>query len=286
MKGQVVRVISGFYDIKEKITKKQYRVRGSGNLRNKEENPLVGDWVEFEIDGFLTKIYERKNWFIRPKIANIDQAIIVMSIKQPEFSSLLLDKFLAIIEYKNIKPIILLTKIDLEENYLEIIKPYLDMGYEFYFINNKEIDINKIKELKQIFKDKVSVFMGQTGVGKTSTINMLSNNNFATQEISHALNRGKHTTRVVQIIEWNEGQLIDTPGFSSFELDIPKEDISKSFYIFREAAQLCKFRSCYHWNEQEKDCKVKQLVLENKISKSRYENYLYLLKESNGEKIY
>ncbi|UVD81762.1 ribosome small subunit-dependent GTPase A [Mycoplasma iguanae] len=274
MIGKVVRVIAGFYDVKSNEDQQHYRIRGSGNLRYTNNAPVVGDYVEFSPNGLLTKILERKNFFIRPKIANIDQAIIVMSLKEPKFSSLLLDKFLMIVESKNIEPIIFFTKTDLDEFF--DISIYQKMGYKCYAINNNKFDK---KPFLDLFKNKTSVFMGQTGVGKTSTINNLSDSNFAIQQISKALGRGKHTTRVVQIIDWNEGELIDTPGFSSIQIDLEPLEMARSFINFKEAAKECKFKSCIHFNEPEHDCKIKTLVRINEIPQWRYQNYLDLLKE-------
>jgi len=192
--GQVCKVISGFYDII--VDSKMYRVRGSGNLRNTEQSPLVGDFVVFEPEGFVTEIKERRNSLVRPKVANVDQAIIVQSYVSPNYSSILLNKFLAIIEANEIKPIIVFTKSDLaNESHLE---EYKKQGYEAYEISNT--DPSTLKELAGIFKDKLSVFTGQTGAGKSTTINSLANTDLETQEISKSLGRGKHTTRVVEII--------------------------------------------------------------------------------------
>ncbi|UWD34466.1 ribosome small subunit-dependent GTPase A [Mesomycoplasma molare] len=277
-KGKVIRIIAGFYDILDQ-NNNVIRLRGSGKLRNSDVLPVVGDIVEYEKNGMVNKILERKNFFIRPKIANIDQVIVVISLKEPDFSSFLLDKFLLIIESKKIKPIIIFTKVDLFLDFDLIAKDYKKMNYDFFFINNKEKESENIKKLKPLFKNKISVFMGQTGVGKTSLINNLSDQDFQTQEISKSLNRGKHTTRVVQMIEWNGGFLIDTPGFSSFSLDINKEEINQSFAIFRENFIYCKYRSCLHYKENEEDCKIKLMVKQEEIPLFRYENYINLLKE-------
>lgn len=278
MQGKVVRVIAGFYDIKDK-NNEYFRVRGSGNLRNNNFHPLVGDYVEFEKNGFLTKILERKNYFDRPKIANIDLAIIVISLKEPNFSSLLLDKFLMIVESKNVHPIVFLTKKDLlKPDDTETYDLYKKQNYEVYEIINNKTDFD-FDSLKNIFKNKTCVFMGQSGVGKTSTINSLSGTNYETQTISKFLNRGKHTTRVVQIIEWNDGELIDTPGFSSIKIHLTPLQAAQSYSAFKNASKECKYKSCLHYNEKIEDCKVKILVQQNLISEQRYKNYVVLLKE-------
>ncbi|WP_033161256.1 ribosome small subunit-dependent GTPase A [[Mycoplasma] collis] len=282
MKGQIIRVLAGFYDVVDE-NNKEYRLRGSGKLRQNGLSPVVGDYVEFSSEGFVNFVYERKNFFIRPKIANIDQAVIVMSIEQPTFSSLLLDKFLLVAEAKKIKPIILITKIDLNNKYKEILIDYLKMNYEIYFLDNKNKDFNILKKLKAIFKNKLSVFMGQTGVGKTTIINLLSNQDYETNEISFALNRGKHTTRLVQIINWNEGKIVDTPGFSLFDINLDKNEIAKGFAIFQDKYVKCKFRTCLHYKENLNDCMVKQTTKQNIIPEQRYKNYLIFLKKILGE---
>lgn len=275
LKGKVVKVIAGFYDIKEQNTHEIFRTRASGNLRKEEQNPLVGDFVLFEKGGFLKKILERKNFFVRPKIANVDQVIVVMSLTQPDFSSLLLDKFLMMIEYKKIVPILAITKNDLNTKNWNIFDLYKD--YQVFIISKDDPQV--IEQMKQIFQDKVSVFMGQTGVGKTTLLNRLSNSDFETQPISSALNRGKHTTRVVQMISWNGGELIDTPGFSSFDLDLDKNQMAKSFFVFQQNAPMCKFKNCLHYLEQLKECKIKLMVENKEIPLERYQNYLHWLKE-------
>ena len=272
MKGQVYKVISGFYDVL--CDDKMYRVRGSGNLRNQEESPLVGDYVIFEPKGFITEILERKNSLVRPKVANIDQVIIVQSYIFPNYSSLLLNKFLAIIEANNIKPIIIFTKIDLtKETHLQ---EYKNQGYETYEISNN--NLNTLKVLKNVFKNKLSVFTGQTGAGKSSTINSLANTDLKTQEISKYLNRGKHTTRVVEIIPWLSGKLVDTPGFSSLEFNLSKLKLARSYHDFKKYSQYCKFpRTCLH--NKEKECGIKTAVKNKIITKQRYEDYLKILME-------
>ena len=272
MKGQVVRVIAGFYDVV--VGDQEYRVRGSGNLRNNSDSPLVGDFVEFEEDGFLSKIHERRNQLERPKVANVDQAVIVISLKEPDYSSILLNKFLAIIEFNGIKPIIVFTKKDLtEESHLEEL---ISSGYEAYEVSNKNQE--GIEQMIPSFKDKLTVFTGQTGAGKSSTIESLSKIHRETQEISKALGRGKHTTRVVEIVPWHGGRLIDTPGFSSLELNLTKQELSKSFKQFAEFSKSCKFNDCIH--NKEIKCAVKKAVEDNIISKQRYYDYLRLLEEA------
>lgn len=273
MKGKIISLTGGLYEVK--VGKDAYKVKASGKLRYLETSPIVGDFVEFTPDEFIVKILPRKNSLIRPKVANIDQAVIVTSLKDPNYSSILLNKFLAIIEHNEIKPVILFTKRDLtDETHLE---EYVNQGYEAYEISNK--DVSSVDVIKGIFKDKTTVFTGQTGAGKSSTINSIATLDLATDEISKSLGRGKHTTRVVRIIEWNGGELVDTPGFSSLEFDLTKLQLSRAYHDFEKLSANCKFaRSCVH--NHEKDCGIKDAVENKIISQRRYNDYLRLLEEA------
>ena len=277
IKGQIYKVIAGYYDIK--VDGEIFRARGSGKLRFDNESPMVGDFVDFEKDGFVKKIYERNNSMVRPKVANVDQVAIVTSLREPDFNSKILNKMLAVVESKQIKPIIIFTKNDLEFDQ-KIIDGYKADNYEVYSITNN--DKSSLGDLPSIFKDKLTVFTGQTGAGKSTTINSISNFNQETQEISKSLGRGKHTTRVVEILDWAGGRLIDTPGFSSFEVGLDKLKLSKSFKDFRENSSDCQFpRNCLHYKEEK--CAIKKLVNEGKISKDRYNDYIKIIQEVDND---
>ncbi|MGL5205464.1 MAG: ribosome small subunit-dependent GTPase A [Metamycoplasmataceae bacterium] len=277
MVGKVLKINSGFYDIFSEG--KIYRTRGSGNLRETAQNPLVGDFVMFNPDGFLYEILERKNSLTRPKVANIDQVVIVTALCEPKFSSFILDKFLAIIEFQDIQPIILFTKIDLTND--NIYQDYKTQGYTVVKISNND-KLQDFSELKELLANKLSVFTGQSGAGKSSTINNLANLNLETQNISKALGRGKHTTRIVEIYKLDEFELIDTPGFSILESTLSKNDLAKSFHDFRRLSFECEFRTCIHFKELK--CKIKEEVEKGSILASRYKNYLRLISEVDSEK--
>jgi ribosome biogenesis GTPase len=272
MIGKVLKVNSGFYDIiSEGII---YRTRGSGNLRETAQHPLVGDQVKFNPDGFLYEILERKNFLVRPKVANIDQVVIVTALSEPRFSSFILDKFLAIIEFQGIKPIILFTKSDLIDD--KIFQDYLSQGYDVVKISNKD-ENQDFSKLTALLKNKLSVFTGQSGAGKSTTINNISNLNLETQIISKSLGRGKHTTRIVEIYQLDDFEIIDTPGFSILESTLSKNDLAKSFFDFNKLSFECEFRTCIHFKEI--NCKIKDEVKKGNILETRYNNYLRLISE-------
>lgn len=280
LKGKIYSINSGFYDVWNGI--KTIRLRGAGKLRNNNHTPLVGDFVLCS-EGFVEEILPRKNELIRPKVANIDLAFVIYSYNEPTFNSLVVDKYLAMIEYSNIKPIIIFSKQDLKDD-IDWYKAYKNMGYECFEIQ-QEFNKNSIK-IKNLIKNQTSVFMGQSGVGKTTLINNLTNQNLETQAISKSLNRGKHTTRLIQIYRYNDGEIIDTPGFSSLQLNLSSLQLANSFDEFKINAVKCKYRSCTHDKQSIQDCKIKQMVAEQKIPNFRYENYLKLLKETDEVKTY
>ncbi|QNM93405.1 ribosome small subunit-dependent GTPase A [Mycoplasma sp. Pen4] len=273
---KILSVNAGIFTVRNE--NEELKIPAAGKLRFRDEKPIVGDNV-IVTNGQITEILDRRNFFIRPKVANIDQMIVFMSSTEPAFSSFLVDKYFAIVENKNIEPILFITKVDLDNpTAIEMHNLYSEMGYKVFLINNEQ-DNFSFENIKHIFKNKYSVFMGQTGVGKTTTLNKLSNNNFETQAISKALGRGKHTTRIVQIIYFNEGFLIDTPGFSSLALDMNKVELAQSFKTFNTLSKQCKFRNCLHLNESNNDCAVKQKVGTPEIPTIRYNNYVKLLSE-------
>ena len=268
MQGRIIKQISNDYTVEG--SNQTYVCKCRGIFRKEKITPLVGDFVEFsEEKRLIEKILPRKNELVRPPVANIDQALIIMSVKEPEFSTNLLDKLLTIISYHNVTPIIILTKLDLlneqEKTDLEPIISYYKNYYEVLENTNYE-------KIKHILKDKVSVLTGQSGAGKSTLLNHLDHNlNLATNEISKALGRGKHTTRHVELLPIFGGLVADTPGFSSIDFqNLTKEDIRDQFPEFLEIS--CKYRDCMHHEEQE--CEVKQMVEKGNILKSRYENYL------------
>ncbi|WP_338822473.1 ribosome small subunit-dependent GTPase A [Mycoplasmopsis felifaucium] len=283
MVGKIYSINAGKYYINDE-SGKIHILPAAGVLRYKNNSPVVGDFVKFDEDKHLSNILERKNLLIRPKVANIDNVLIVMSIVEPNFSTFLVDKYMAYIEANNIVPILVITKNDIDnfDTCSKIENEYISLGYRVISVNyNNNIWVDKIKS---IFKNHTNVLMGQSGVGKTTLINKITNSNYYTQEISKNANRGKHTTRVVQIVNAFDGELIDTPGFSSLDIHFSKTEIAKSFKQFKELGAFCKFKSCLHCNEPEEYCNIKLSVKNNVIPLFRYENYLKILKEIKNDK--
>ena len=270
MEGLIIKNISDLYVIKSE--NKYYNCKAKGIFRNKHIIPVVGDKVLFDKEKLvITEILNRKNELIRPMVSNVDQAFIVTSTINPSFSTYLIDKLILLTEYNNIKPILIISKVDLNDEYDNYLNYYKKLGY--IVVKNNEID-----KIKKLLENKITVITGQSGVGKSTLLNKLDSNlSLKTNEISYALGRGKHTTRHTEIFEVANGYIIDTPGFSSLELPMTKEDIRDNFIEFDKYKDKCKYRDCMHLNETE--CMIKELVKSGEILKSRYENYTKFISE-------
>lgn len=279
MIGKVLSTIGGVYEVMT-LDGQILKTKPLGILKHKKIKIIIGDQVEVNVnEGTLTDVYERKNILIRPRISNIDLGIVVMSLDKPSFSSYLLDKFLTLLNLSNIKPLVVLTKIDLiDEKKLidEIIYNYSLLGVKVIPYSKKTLQ--GVDEIREIIKGKTVSFMGQTGVGKSSLINIIDCNYKRKEgEFSLALGRGKHETKEVVLLPYLDGFIGDTPGFSSLELDIYKEDLTKYFPLFKDYYTECKYSNCLHQNEP--GCKIKLLLKENKICLENYQNYLTILNE-------
>ena len=273
MQGQIIKNVSNDYTVL--ANNKKYVCKARGKFRKLNLIPLVGDNVLFDEDNnYILEILPRKNSLVRPPVSNIDQVIIVTSVKKPDFDTNLLDKMLCIVEFNNIKPIICLTKLDLLDDKEEIngyIDYYKSIGYDV--IINTELD-----RLKSLIKGKINVFTGHSGAGKSTLLNKLDSSlNLKTDEISLALNRGKHTTRHTELINVCSSWIADTPGFSSLEFtSMTNSDIRDNFTEFNEYKDDCKYKDCMH--NLEDVCEIKNKVNDNTILKSRYENYLKFIR--------
>lgn len=288
--GRIVKALSGFYNVKS--DQNVFVCKGRGVFRKKKITPLVGDFVHFDQlndrEGYITEIKPRENELIRPPIANITQAIIVCSIVEPAFSTVLLNRFLVLIESKKIRPIILITKKDLAtKEQLKNIEKYINMYQEIGYIVKL---VTTVKENKSLFMlsdllvDQVTVIAGQSGVGKSSFLNALNPElSIKTNEISKSLGRGKHTTRHIELVEVLGGLVADTPGFSSLDFkEIETSSLSTCFPEISNIAHRCKFRGCLHHNEP--DCAIKEAVYQGEISKERYAHYINFLQEIQARK--
>lgn len=269
--GTIIKQISNDYTVS--LEDKEIVVcKARGKFRNLHITPLVGDKVIIDYDNkYILEILPRKNELIRPTIANTDQAVIITSVHIPDFSSNLLDKLLVTIEYNNVTPIICFTKLDLIDDKK---REEIDMYINYYRSIGYQVYLNTDPEIKDIFKDKVTVFAGQSGAGKSTLLNRLDSNlNLETGEVSIALGRGKHTTRHVELIPLLGGYVADTPGFSSLEfIGMTNSDIRDNFIEFNEYRDNCEYKDCMHNNETK--CYIKDKVNDGTIIPSRYENYL------------
>lgn len=273
MTGLIIKIISNQYTILTEDGQEVLAV-AMGKLRLGSK-PLVGDKVEYELlDGryAIQKILPRKNYLLRPAIANVDQAMIVMSAVQPVFSPLLVDKLIFFISYRDIEPVIVITKMDLvspNDRINTYINDYVESGYQVITVGHDR----DVEDVRDALKGKITVLTGQSGVGKSTLLNRLDRDfAAATQEISKSMGRGKHTTRHTQLFPVGEGLIADTPGFSSLDFSrIDALTLAGKIHDFRNAGE-CRFKDCKHVNEP--DCAVKRKVELGEISRIRYNNYL------------
>ncbi len=270
-----MKALAGFYYVES--DGQLYQTRARGNFRKKGQTPYVGDVVDFsaeeQSEGYILKIYERKNSLVRPPIVNIDQAVVIMSAKEPDFNANLLDRFLVLLEHKNIHPIVYISKTDLlahPDELTETLAVYRAVGYDV---------AKSVADLLPLLTGKITVFMGQTGVGKSTLLNQIAPElALETGEISESLGRGRHTTRAVSLYDLNGGKIADTPGFSSLDYEVDTaEELNTCFPEIKKISQSCKFRTCTHTHEPA--CAVKPSVEEGAIAAFRFENYLQMLSE-------
>lgn len=282
--GVIVKSNKGFFDVYLTSEKEIVVSKTRGVIRHQKIEPLVGDHVELSLEDtkyIITKILPRKNELIRPKVANIDSGIIIVSVMEPEFQHFLLDKYLSVLEYNDIEPIIILSKFDLlygkEKEYFEKIRAYYEkIGYPVFITEQKELQ--DVERLHTLITGKTATVMGQTGVGKSTFLNSLSKQklDLATNEISTALGRGRHTTRIVELYPLLDAWIADTPGFSSFDsAEMEPGDVTFTFVEFPQ--YRCQFHDCAHQNE--KKCGVKDAVANGEIIPERLEHFVEVYQE-------
>lgn len=270
----ILKSIGGFYYVKS--GDKIIECKAKGKFRNLSLSPLAGDIVDFEDDGstkIISKIYPRKNKFVRPPFANLDLMILVVSTVEPAPNFLVLDKMCAIARHKDVDVAVVITKTDMAE-YNHVHDIYTKVGYPVFFTG--ENDQEQLSKLRELMKGKLCAFSGNSGVGKSTLLNKLFPHlELETGRISKKLGRGKHTTRQVEIFPMEDCMVADTPGFSSVELDydnfISKDDLQHAFIEFSQYTDDCKFRDCSHTGE--KGCAIKDAVDRGDIALSRYESY-------------
>ncbi|WP_418585752.1 ribosome small subunit-dependent GTPase A [Intestinibacter sp.] len=284
IEGRIIKGIGGFYYVD--TDNGLYECRARGIFRKNKITPLVGDFVKISVvdeenkKGVVEEIAERETELVRPPIANVNKALIVFAVKNPTPHLSLLDRFIVLAERENLEIVIILTKIDLDDdNTFEKIKNiYEPCGYKVIGVSN--LEKKNIDKVKEELKDNTVVFAGPSGVGKSSLLNEIDKNfKLKTGDVSDKIKRGKHTTRHAELFELEFGGMVaDTPGFSSLTLDDIEDVDLKDYFIEFDNYDDCKFGSrCIHQNEP--NCAVKEAVENREIPKERYESYIQLLNE-------
>ena len=281
MEGFIISLNSGVYEVY--TNEKVYKCKARGKFRNEGIKPVVGDNVFIQVisdtEGYIEEVFPRRNQLIRPPVSNVDQAIIIISIAEPDLSPSLLNRFLTLVEDANIEPVICLSKLDKTKNKDELEKViyyYSSLGYKVIEYSAKTGE--GVERIKEVMKNKKSVLTGQSGVGKSTLLNTLFPElNLEVGEYSKALGRGRHTTREVSFIRAYDGWIADTPGFSSTKLEMDAIRLAAIYPGYNEYFDGCKFRGCLHINEV--GCKIKELVEEGTLSLRGYEDYLAFQRE-------
>ena len=280
MEGIIIKGIGGFYYIKTDEGIIECKARGK--FRYNSLKPMVGDRVTIKVEngkGVIEDIHERSSELIRPTVANVTQAFVVFAIKNPDINLDLLNRFLTLCEYNDIHAVVCLNKEDLcteeeKENLKELIN---DIGYEVLFINAKEG--KGFDALKERLAHNITVLCGPSGAGKSTLLNsFIDREHMETGSVSEKIGRGKHTTRHSELIDVDNGYLVDTPGFTTLDVTfIDRDSLKYCFPEFNDYNNLCKFNGCNHYKEPK--CAVKEAVEEGKINKLRYEFYIKTLAE-------
>jgi len=281
MQGVIIKGIGGLYFVK--VEDKVIECKARGKFRYTGLSPVIGDRVEIMLEtdvskGVIEKIFTRDTEMIRPVVANVTQAFVVFAFKKPDLNMELLNKFLVLCEHYRLRIVLCLNKLDLVSEVNEdLIKELESVGCDIVFLKAKEG--MGLLELKTKIKDNITVFCGPSGVGKSTILNsLLGREAMKTGDISKKSQKGKHTTRHSELIEYEEGFLLDTPGFSSLSLDfIEKEELQDCFPEFEKHRSECRFSNCMHYKEP--NCRVKEAVEANEIYTDRYKFYIKTLEE-------
>lgn len=278
-KGRIVNIISNIFYVE--INNEIVQCTSRGIFKEQDIKPVVGDIVKInKKESSIIEVCQRNNYIKRPKIANITQMILVVSAKKPVPDLLMLDKQLAFAEFLNIKPIIIINKIDLDNSTADKIETiYSNIGYKIIKTNAKELS-NNSKALKEILKNNINVFSGNSGVGKSTLINGIFEKEMTQEgEVSHKNKKGKNTTTSVKLYKIEDKTYIaDTPGFSTFDIyEIEYRQLYKYFKDIQKYADKCEYLDCSHIKEE--NCNIKEVVNLGKIDKERYNNYIKIYEE-------
>lgn len=283
--GIVFKAYSGFYYVKDDETNEVFECKLRGRFKKEKSEAIPGDRVQFEDlgngSGVIEEIAPRTTLLTRPMVSNVEQVIITFAAANPDLHYKLLDQFLVMAEASELHIVICLNKVDLLDDPAEankILQLYEEIGYQTVYCSAKQD--HGIQELRGILKDRLSVFAGASGVGKSALLNAVQPGlSLVEGEISKKIKRGRHTTRHVELLQLDHGGLVaDTPGFSFFEMEfLAPEELPYLFPEMVEYIGQCRFQNCTH--DHEPKCAVKAAVAEGKITEGRYENYLSVLKE-------
>lgn len=286
--GIITKAVGGVYyvDVLDgHIKGSGVKCAARGIFRSRGISPSAGDMVTVETvensEPVITRIRERRNFLVRPPLANLDTAVFVNSVAEPAVNRFILDKLVAIADSKGIEPVIVFTKIDLKSAG-ELPKVYGDIGIPVCTVDN--LTGEGAQAVRELICGKISAFVGNSGVGKSSLLNTLYPElNLETSHISKKLGRGRHTTRQVELYKLDGGYVADTPGFSTVDTErycrIPKDELDGAFREFDAFLGDCAFANCAH--VKEKGCAVRAAVEAGRISASRYESYLRMFEEAS-----
>ncbi len=288
IEGIIYKLLGGIYYVN--TAKGSFACKARGLFRLNGTKPLVGDRVIIEPDqysddeAFITQLLKRRNQLVRPPVANVDQAIIVVATEKPKPNIHLLDKMLLSCEIAGVKPVIVINKSDLTNDICPLIDIYIETGYKL--VLTSALQSRRIEQVTALLEDRVSVFAGASGVGKSSLLNaIIPNLGLKTGVVSKKIERGKHTTRHTELIALPQGgYVLDTPGFTSLDISgISKYQLADYFPDIEKYAGGCRFQDCLHIKEP--NCAVRAAIEQNKIHLSRYKSYQMILNQLENERV-